>query len=231
MTGPPGEDLARYRWHTGAPLRPLAPEEPCPVLFRDLGTVALARFLRGELRRLAGPSTPLLYMRTVDFREPYTDYEHTGRLVFLRPRALAPWHSGVPHVFVARATRSAEEAAVGYVPGGVDLARLAREATAMSDARELREALGGASYDDACADGLRQLDALNADLEATERVARPLRKRFRSLDRDERSRAREAMERAGLTETDLCAAWHHLPRARRDVVRAALAMLADEGSQ
>jgi hypothetical protein len=47
-----------------------------------------------------------------------------------------------------------------------------------------------------------------------------------------RDRAREAMERVGLTEGDLCTAWHHLQPARRERVHGALealpeALLAD----
>ena len=42
-------DLRRYRWHTGAELREVEPDEPLEPLFRDIGTDALAVFLRGEL--------------------------------------------------------------------------------------------------------------------------------------------------------------------------------------
>jgi hypothetical protein len=34
-------DLRRFSYHTGAPLRALEPQEPCPVLFRDLGLVGM----------------------------------------------------------------------------------------------------------------------------------------------------------------------------------------------
>src|SRR3954453_3119284 len=95
--------LSGFRWHTGATLRPVAPGEACPVLFRDIGPAALALFLRGKLPRLAGPLSPIVYMRTADHVEPYTDYEKTGRLVMLRPLAIGPWHSGVPHIYVSKA--------------------------------------------------------------------------------------------------------------------------------
>ena len=53
----PAENLAGFRWHTGATLRPLTPEEACPILFRDLGPVALdvvlARLLKGRHQRHA----------------------------------------------------------------------------------------------------------------------------------------------------------------------------------
>src|SRR5437660_12278491 len=86
----PAEDLSGFRWHTGATLRPLATDEPCPVLFRDIGPAALALFLRGRLPRLAGPLSPIVYMRTADYVEPYTDFEKTGRLVMLQPLLLCP---------------------------------------------------------------------------------------------------------------------------------------------
>src|SRR5262249_8306696 len=117
------DDLSRFRYHTGASLRPVGPDEAYPVLFHDLGPVALARHLRGQLPRLAGPLTPLLYMRTLAYREPYVDHEQIGRLMFLRPRALGAWHAGIPEVYVARATRPVAADAVGYVPGSIPLAR------------------------------------------------------------------------------------------------------------
>src|SRR5438045_77285 len=89
----PADDLSGFRWHTGATLRPLAAEAACPVLFRDIGPAALARFLRGQLRRLAGPLSSLVYMRNADYIEPYIDHEGTGRLVLLRPLTLQPWHA------------------------------------------------------------------------------------------------------------------------------------------
>jgi hypothetical protein len=52
----PVDDLSGFRWHTGATPRPVQPGEACPVLFRDIGPAALALFLRGRLRRLAGPT-------------------------------------------------------------------------------------------------------------------------------------------------------------------------------
>src|SRR3954469_6225574 len=100
---PAADDLSGYRWHTGATLRPVNPGEGCPVLFRDIGPAALALFLRGRLPRLAGPPSPIVYMRTAEYVEPYTDFEQTGRLALLRPLGLRPWHSGLPHVYVARA--------------------------------------------------------------------------------------------------------------------------------
>src|SRR5262245_2252788 len=96
----PGEDLSRFRYHTGATLRRLEEGEPCRLLFRDVGPWAMAQFLRGRLKRLAGSFAPILYSRTADYRENYVDYEPVGRLVFLQPKLLKPWDSGVPTIFV-----------------------------------------------------------------------------------------------------------------------------------
>jgi len=225
----PAENLACYSFHTGAILRPLAAGEPCPVLFRDLGLAATAFFLRGTLRRLAGPLTPIIYMRTEAYVEPYTDYEGIGRLVFLRPMLLAPWHSGVSNVYVARAIRTADRATVALVPGQVRLADAARLCADLRDIRELREALGCHAYDEAVFDTLNRLEVLMAEQEATEERAGPLRRAFQALDRRSRELAREEMSRLGITENDLCAAWHHLPRERRAFLTEALAGLRIRG--
>ena len=218
----PADNLAGFRWHTGATLRPLARDEACPVLFRDIGPAALALFLRGGLRRLAGPLSPLVYMRTADYTEPYTDHERTGRLVMLRPLLLHPWHSGVPHVLVAQARPGVDAATVGFVPGDVPLTEAARMAREVTDVRQWREMLGGRVYDEAVAESLLALDRLEAELAATEKRAAPLRQRLQSSDRSLADRAREEMGRVGLTESDLCTAWHHLPRQRRGWIAEAL---------
>lgn len=222
----PSDDLAAFRWNTGAALRPIAPDEPCPVLFRDIGPAALARFLRGTLLRLAGPLSPIVYMRTAEFVEPYTDYEKTGRLVILRPLALGPWHSGIQHIYVARARLGIDPDNVGFVPGDVALSEAARLVSTAADTRELREALGGRIHDDAVAESLHQLDRLGEELARTEEIAEPLRKLLHSANRAERERAQNAMVRVGLTETDLCTAWHHLPHDRRAWIEEALKLLA-----
>jgi hypothetical protein len=218
----PADDLAGFRWHTGATPRPLAAGEMCPVLFRDVGPAALAVFLRGGLRRLAGPLSPLVYMRTEDYAEPYCDYERTGRLVLLRPLLLHPWHSGVPHVYVARARPGVDGGRVALVPGDVPLTEAARRLRDVADVGQLREVFGGPAYEEAAAESLAALDRLNAELTRTEQAAEPLRRRLQSADREVREQTREALERVGLTESDLCTAWHHLPRERRGWIAEAL---------
>jgi hypothetical protein len=221
------DDLSRYRFHTGAPLRPLADGERCPPLFRDLGLAALERYLRGALPRLAGPLTPLLYMRTAAFREPYTDHEDTGRLVFLRPSSLSPWHAGIEGVLVARATRPVEPGSVGYVPGGVELAAVAARAGEMRGAADLREELGGRRYDERVAAERARLGGLVRQLAESERWAEPLRRLLQSGSASDRQRLRDAMAREGVTEHDLCAAFHHVPRERRAALREALPRVAE----
>jgi hypothetical protein len=218
----PADDLAGFRWHTGATLRPLTPGEPCPVLFRDVGPAALATFLRGGLRRLAGPLSPLVYLRTVDYLEPYTDFEATGRLMVLQPLSLHPWHSGTPHVFVARSRPGVDRMTVVFVPGEISLAEASRLAGEVSNVDQWREALGGRAYDEAVVGTVSGLDRLGDELARAEVLAAPLRGRLQSSDRSVRERARAEMERMGLTETDLCSAWHHLPRERRGWIVEAL---------
>ena len=220
------DDLSAYRWHTGAPLRRVEPYDELPTLFRDLGPVALARFLRGDLPRLAGPLTPLLYTRTARFREPYVDHERTGRVLFVDGRALGVWCSGVPDVYVARATREVPLERLAYVPGDEDFTRAAERAQGMTTASEWREAMGGPLHDERIAHDLATLDALHAELDETERLAAPLRRTLQSRSAAERAHARAAMAKLALDETDLCAAWHHLPRERRDAVREAMRQLA-----
>jgi nucleotide-binding universal stress UspA family protein len=222
-------DMGRFRWHTGATLRPLATGEPCPVLFRDVGPAALALFLRGGLRRLAGPLSPIVYMRTAAYVEPYTDHERIGRLVFLRPLDMLPWHSGLSHIYVSRAVPGVDALTVGFVPGDVALDEAAQRARGLADVRSWREILGGWCYDDAAAETLSRLDQLAEELNRTEERAAPLRQRLQSAEQPVRGEALAAMERAGLTESDLCTAWHHLPRERRGWIEEALRKIARRG--
>ncbi len=222
-----GDDLSGFRWHTGVTLKPVVEGEPCPVLFRDIGPAALTLFLRGKLPRLAGPLSPIVYMRTAAHIEPYTDYEKTGRLVMLRPLALGPWHSGVPHVYVAKARPGVDHATVGFVPGDIPLADAAGRLRGADNSAKLREAFGGRAYDEAAAESLFQLDRLEEKLAQSEQLADPLRKALQSSDSGVRRRVRDRMARVGLTESDLCTAWHHIPRDRREWIAEALRQTAE----
>ncbi len=135
--------------------------------------------------------------------------------MILRPLQLGVWHSGLPHIYVALARPGVDFATVGFVPGDVPLVEAARRAEGVTDTRELREALGGRLHDEAVAESLNRLDRFGEELARSERLAEPLRRALQGNDRAARERAREAMARAGLTESDLCAAWHHIPRDRR----------------
>ncbi len=225
MNGP-DEDLSRFRYHTGATLRRLGPDEPCPRLYRDIGPEAMARFLDGRLGRLAGPLAPILYSRTAAFREPYRDHEPVGRLVFLRPRELRPWSSGIAEVFVASVRQDVRAVGVGFLPGHIDPADAEDLLKGVETLPDLRDALGGRSHDEAVAETRAGLDRLNRELAETEALAEPLRRRLQSRDRAESEAARDWLDRHGLDEADLCASWHHLPRGRRDLLRDALGLAA-----
>lgn len=220
------ENLARFRWHTGAEPRPVRPDEPVPVLFRDIGPEAMARLLREGLRRLAGPMTPITYLRTVDYQEPYVDYAAIGRLVLLRPEEIDPWHSGVPHVFIAEASRIPPPGSYGFVPGAIPLARAARLLAGAKNVQDLREAFGGSDYDKAQRDTRLALDQLILECRNLEALALPLRITFQTGRPGDRSRLAEQLGQFGLSETDLCAAWHHLSAERRAIVKAALPEIA-----
>lgn len=213
--GEPQYDLRRYRYHTGATLRPLAPDEPCPVLFRDIGPEAMAWFLAGKLTRLAGPMSPITYLRTSDYQEPYTDHGRIGRLVFLNPQELTPWHSGVETIYVAHASRMTSPQTVAFVPPDVPLSEATRLLADVRRVEELQDVFDRRVYHEAIADTLARLNRLNADHQQTEVYAEPLRRQLQSPNPQTRETALNQMHNLGISESDLCTAWHHLPDARR----------------
>jgi len=218
------ENLARFRYHTGATLRRLAPDEPCPRLYRDIGPEAMARFLTGRLERLAGPLAPILYSRTAAYQEPYRDFEPIGRLVFVRPRELRPWFSGVANVYVAPVQCDPRAVSVGFLPPHIDPSCAEPLLDGVASLVELRDALGGRLHDEAVAETRAGLERLNQELAETEALAEPLRRRLQSRDRAETEAARDWLDSRGLDESDLCTAWHHLPRERRAHLREALGL-------
>lgn len=207
-------DLSRFRYHTGAQLRPLG-EEDCPILFRDLGPVGMARYLSRSLRRLAGPLSPLLYLRTARYVEPYEDHEEIGRLVVIRPRVLNPWHSGVPEVYVADVACGVQADCMAWVPQTWATAQEEHRLQGLPDAAAVREVLGGRLHDERLLDLAHQLEALNAALAESERWAAPVRAQLQSGSAAARQALRQEMNAQGIGEGELCAAWHHLPRQRR----------------
>ncbi|HEC84514.1 MAG TPA: hypothetical protein ENI48_04630, partial [Thioploca sp.] len=218
----PADNLSQYSWHTGAPLRPLQADETLSALFRDIGPVAMTTFLDRGLKRLAGPVTPITYMRTAAYQEPYTDYERIGRLVFLQPRQLHPWCSGVSHIYVAQASRLPDVQTIAFVPGTLSLEEADPLSRDVRNRHEWREVLGGRPYDDIYADTLERLNRLNQELQDSEKLALPLRRALQSSIRDIRLRARDTMRQVGLTESDLCTAWHHIAPQRRAMIWEAL---------
>ena len=96
-------ELSRFRYHTGAQPTPLTTDETCPVLFRDIGVDAMVRFLDADLQRLSGMLSPITYLRTANYVEPYTDHGRIGRVMVLAPRNIGVWHSGIDEVYIAPA--------------------------------------------------------------------------------------------------------------------------------
>jgi hypothetical protein len=211
-------DLSRFRYHTGATLRRVGEDETCPVLFRDLGPAGMSLFLGGALKRLAGPMAPILYLRTSRYVEPYTDYENIGRLAVLRPKAIDPWFSGVPEVYVARAGLAPMADCMTFVPNAWTTPDGARALDDLPDPQAVREALGGRLHDELLADLAASLRRLNAALDVSERLARPVRRMLQSGTLAERDTVRGDMARHGISERDLCSAWHHVPRPRREAL-------------
>ncbi len=224
------DNIARFRWHTGAEPTPVSPEAAPPVLFRDIGPVAMAQFLRTGLRRLAGPMTPITYLRTADYREPYTDHGPIGRLVVLRPMELRPWHSGVPHIYIAAAARLPEADALGFVPGSLDLGQATLLIEGARTAAEAREAFSRFDSTAVREDHLNHLDRINEECRQAEQLAHPLRITFQTGSPSTREHLRELLSRHGLDESDLCAAWHHLALERRELLREILPRVSEQAA-
>jgi hypothetical protein len=218
-----GADLSAFRYHTGAQPTRLAPGEACPPLFRDVGVEAMARFLRGDLQRLCGPISPITYLRTADYREPYTDYGRIGRIMLLQPHSVTPWHSGIETVYIAPRQTCIDSATMVFIPGEIPLADAASQLAGARCLRDIAEAFGERQYEEARIETLARLHDLEQTHADTEQWAAPLRRLFQSMNQSDRDQAREWMQRKHLCESDLCTAWHHLPAERRSYIREALA--------
>jgi hypothetical protein len=211
-------DLSMFRYHTGATLRRVGEDETCPMLFRDLGPSGMSLFLGGALKRLAGSMSPILYLRTSRYVEPYTDYENIGRLAVLRPKAIDPWLSGVSEVYVAEARLAPMADCMTFVPNAWTTPDGVRALNELPDPQAVREALGGRLHDERLADLADSLRRLNAALDASERLARPVRQMLQSGTLAERDAVRSDMARHGISERELCSPWHHIPRLRREAL-------------
>lgn len=215
------ENLARYSYHTGAKPTQLQPDEACPPLFRDIGFEAMLQFLNGTLTRLCGPLSPITYLRTAAYREPYIDYGRTGRLLLLRPRETGIWHSGIESIYIAPRNVLIDADSMVFVPADVSLEVAARRFSTATTLDEFREEFGTPCYADAVADTRERLMNLQRTHHEVEQLAAPLRKLFQAMDGPQRDEAQRQMHRRGLTESDLCTAWHHLPDERREFIRDA----------
>ena len=220
-------DLRRFRYHTGAEPKRMARDEPCPPLFRDLGFEAMARFLRGELQRLCGPLSPITYMSSASYVEPYTDYGQIGRLMLLAPQTITPWHSGVEAVFIGPREIKIDYENMIFIPSEIPATIAAGQLSDVQTFREAADVIGIHYYQEAKAETILRLDHLITTHAETERVAGPLRRRFQSSSLRERDDAREWMMRVGLIESDICTAWHHLSDQRREFIHRALCELGE----
>jgi hypothetical protein len=211
----PLDDLSRYSFHTGAQTRSIDPDEDCPVLFRDLGITGMHLFLNGRLTRLAGPLTPITYMRTERYEEPYTDYDSIGRIAILQPRGLSPWHSGVPSIYIARSFRLPAPESVAFIPGHLQLEHAARILRGVQNANEAREAMRAFDYDDALIATRGLVRALLKEMKTVEAYAEPLRRRLKAINTQSSDWAKEVMTNFSISEADLCCAWNHISKERR----------------
>jgi hypothetical protein len=217
-------DLARVRFHTGASPRPLGDEEPCPPLFRDLGPLGMQRYLSGILRRLAGPMSPILYLRTARYAEPYEDAEEIGRLAILQPSRLTPWHAGYDQVFVAGAHMAPDPAHMVVVPTAWSFGVEAEHLSGLPDADAVREVIGRLVHRDMCEALLARTTSLIAAQEASEQRARPVRQMLQTGTPRQREQIRSSMREHGVSERDLCSAWHHVPTERQEALDSWLAI-------
>ena len=207
--------LERFRWHTGADPRPIGDDETIPVLFRDIGPVAMQQFLSGHLTRLAGPMTPITYLRTADYVEPYTDYGRIGRLVLLQPATLFPWHSGVRNIYISKASRMPEKDTMAFIPSSWTLQEAAAALANVGSVNELRDIVGWNEYAEQQSETLASLQQLNNDHQTCEKHALRLRLAFQTGSLKTKQQLREQLLSEGLDEADLCTAWHHLSEGRR----------------
>jgi hypothetical protein len=185
-------------------------------------------FLSGRLKRLAGPLSPVVYLRTGAYVEPYQDSEEIGRLAFLRPLELDPWFSGIEDIYIADSGQPPARCSIAFVPTELTNQAGAAKVSQCTDIESLREELGGHLYDEMLRDVQYRTVRIIGEQQASEGMARSVRARFQRGNQAERAELRESMTRHGVTESDLCSAWHHVPRDRREALNAWLEMRASE---
>ena len=62
--------------------------------------------------------------------------------MFLQPKLLTPWYSGVPTIFVASLKQCVDPHTVGFVPAHIDLAEAERKLQGAANIDSLRESFG-----------------------------------------------------------------------------------------
>jgi hypothetical protein len=220
-------NLSRFRYHTGATPSRLA-DFNLPVLFRDVGPLGMSLFLSGRLKRLAGPLSPVLYLRTGAYVEPYQDSEEIGRLAFLRPAELDPWFSGSEDIYIADSGLIPERFSIVFVPTSLANQDGATRVSQCTNIGSVREELGSHIYDEMLRDVRYRTARLISEQQASEVIARPVRMTFQKGSMAERYALRESMGRYGITESDLCSAWHHVSVDRREALNAWLEIRSKE---
>jgi hypothetical protein len=88
----------------------------------------------------------------------------------------------------------------------------------LTDPQAIRETLGGSLYDEHMAHLAANLHRLNVEQRASEKLARPVRRILQSGVLAKREALQRDMAQHGVSERDLCSAWHHIPRERRDTL-------------
>ncbi len=222
-----GEDLSRYRYHTGAQPRRLECDEPCPPLFRDVGMEPMSRFLQGRLTQLCGIHSPITYLRSADYREPYVDHGCIGRIMLLKPEAVRPWHSGIDTVYIAARTIKIDPQSMIFIPAEISLHEAATRFVDAACLDEVLEIVGRADYQSMQQATHSRLTELIETHVQSEKKGAKLRCKFQSWQQGDREIAAKWMDKLGLTESDLCTAWHHIPTARREWIQAALCELPE----
>ncbi len=203
----PGADLRPFATGIGSVPTPLAPDEPCPILFRDAGPDGVGNFLEGILTTLAGREAPVVFLRSAGVPFPTRAAEEFGELILVRPMALHPWRTSEAGVYVV--ARDASPVGVGFLPPGTDRIEIARVAAAMVDERELREHLG-TDYGEA----LARIRAYQEERAAVEAIAGEIRRRYGEVRPD--------LERAGVTEAEIFGPWFEVAPDRRREIREIL---------
>jgi hypothetical protein len=223
---PPTTDVRIASQALATTARPLADDEPCPTLFRDVGPQALQAFLDGKLARLEGPSSPCVFLRDASLPGFTGVVRELGVLVFLQPLQLGPWRSSQPGIWVSELGRMPPAETLGFVPRVESIAQVEAQLGDAADVAAMREALGGARYDEQVSEAKRALGQYLETWRHIERAATPWRMILAGNSEAERRAALAALAREGVSERDLSVPLFLLPAARRAELAATLSSLA-----